>query len=141
MRLPVSVPLLLTAAIVAGLLATADAAPVSAPAPERGVAVVLEPVSGSVSVHRDGVRRYHRLGAAVRMPVGTTVDAQEGAVRVTVARDDRGGTWTAVFSEGKFTISQPEHGEPVTTLKLTGPSSASGRAVAASSRRVLSLRS
>jgi hypothetical protein len=112
---------LLVAAIAAGgLVAGAGAAP--APAPERGVAVMLEPVSGRVLVHPGGVTTYRRLRAAERMPVGTTVDAQEGAVRLTVARDGRGGTWTAVFSEGKFTITQPKHGEPVTTLKLTGPS-------------------
>jgi hypothetical protein len=102
------------------LLATASAAP--APAPERGVAVVLEPVSGVVYVRPDGVRRYRRLSAAERLPVGTTVDAQEGAVRLVVARDDAGGRWRAVFSEGKFTVTQPAAGEPVTTLKLTGPS-------------------
>ena len=34
--------------------------------------------------------------------VGTTVDAQEGAVRLIVASDDAGGTSRAVFSEGKF---------------------------------------
>jgi hypothetical protein len=56
------------------------------------------------------------------MPIGTTVDAKHGAVRLTVARNDRGGTWTAVFSEGKFTVLQPAEGEPVTTLRLTGPS-------------------
>jgi hypothetical protein len=102
----------------AALLSRADAGP----APQRGVAVVLEPVSGDVLVHRDGVTRYRRLRAAERMPVGTTVDAQDGVVRLTVASDSRGGTWSAVFSEGKFTVSQPRRGEPVTTLKLTGPS-------------------
>ena len=113
--------LLVAAAVAAcALVGTAGAAPV--PAPERGVAVVLEPVSGRVFVHPDGVTTYRRLRAAARMPVGTTVDAQQGAVRLTVGRDRRGGTWSAVFSEGKFTVTQPRHGEPVTTLQLTGPS-------------------
>ncbi len=115
------------------LLASADAAP--APQPERGVAVVLERVQGRVYVRPDGVRRYRRLERAERLPVGTTVDAQEGAVALVVARDDDGGISRAVFSAGKFTVTQPAEGEPVTTLKLTGPSlrdvcgaaSASGR--------------
>jgi hypothetical protein len=123
----------LAAAGLGALLASADAAP--APEPERGVAVVLEPVSGDVLVHRDGVTRYRRLRAAERMPVGTTVDAQEGGVRLIVASDDDGGTSRAVFSDGKFTVTQAPTGDPVTTLKLTGPSlrdtcgaaSASGR--------------
>jgi hypothetical protein len=105
----------------AALLASADAAPAPV-VPERGVAVVLEPTAGRVYVRPDGVRRYRRLHRAERLPVGTTVDAQEGGVRLTVARDDDGGTWRAVFSEGKFTVTQPADGEPVTTLKLTGPS-------------------
>jgi hypothetical protein len=118
---------------IAALLASADAAP--APAPERGVAVVLEPTEGRVYVRPDGVRRYRRLRAAERLPVGTTVDAQEGGVRLIVASDDDRGTARAVFSDGKFTVTQAPTGDPVTTLKLTGPSlrdtcgaaSASGR--------------
>jgi hypothetical protein len=116
-RLPL---LLVLPAGAAALLASASAAPV--PAPERGVAVVLEPVSGRVYVRPDGVQRYRRLRGSERLPVGTTVDAQDGGVRLVVARDDDGGTWRAVFSEGKFTVTQPATGEPVTTLKLTGPS-------------------
>ncbi len=117
----------------AALLAPASAAP--APTPERGVAVVLEPVTGRVYVRPDGVRAYRRLRERERLPVGTTVDAQEGAVRVVVARNDAGGTWRAVFSEGKFTVTQPAAGEPVTTLELTGPSIRDTCGDAAAARR------
>jgi hypothetical protein len=103
------------------LLASADAAP-RPPAPERGVAVVLEPTQGRVYVRPDGVRRYRRLRSAERLPVGTTVDAQEGGVRLVVATDDDGATSRAVFSDGKFTVTQEPMGDPVATLKLTGPS-------------------
>jgi len=99
--------------VLAALLAAAS------PAPERGVAVVLEPVAGRVFARQAGVETYRRLRAAERLPVGTTVDAQDGRVRLVVAHDD--GVWRAVFSEGKFTVTQPEEGEPVVTLKLTGP--------------------
>ncbi len=130
-------PLLLAAlalpAGAAALLASASAAPV--PAPERGVAVVLEPVSGKVFVHPGGVRLYRRLRERERLPVGTTVDAQDGSVRLTVARDDSGGEWRAVFSEGKFTVTQPANGDPVTTLKLTGPSFRDTCGEAAAARR------
>ena len=105
------------------LLATllASAAATQAPAPERGAAVVLEPVSGQVLVRTEGADEYRRLRRAERLPVGTTVDAQEGRVRLTVARNAEGATWSAVFSQGKFTVTQPAEGEPVTTLTLTGP--------------------
>jgi hypothetical protein len=107
-------------ALAALLLTSADAAP--RPEPERGVAVVLEPTAGRVYVRRDGISRYRRLLTSERLPVGTTVDAQEGGVRLVVASDDDGGTSRAVFSEGKFTVTQPRTGDPVTTLELTGPS-------------------
>jgi hypothetical protein len=117
----------------AALLAPASAAPV--PAPERGVAVVLEPVSGRVYVRPEDARLYRRLRAGERLPVGTTVDAQEGAVRLVVARDDRGGRWRAVFSQGKFTVTQRVDGDPVTTLQLTGPSFRATCGDAAAARR------
>jgi hypothetical protein len=125
--------LLVLPAGAAAMLASASAAP--APAPERGVAVVLEPVSGRVYVRPDGVREYHRLRAGERLPVGTTVDAQDGTVRLVVARDDAGGKWRAVFYDGKFTVTQPATGEPVTTLKLTGPSIRDTCGDAAAARR------
>jgi hypothetical protein len=117
----------------AALLAPASAAPVAAP--ERGVAVMLEPVSGRVYVRPDGVQRYRRLRGSERLPVGTTVDAQEGGVRLVVARDDDGGRWRGVFSEGKFTVTQPATGPPVTTLRLTGPSFRDTCEQAAAARR------
>jgi hypothetical protein len=91
------------------------------PVPERGVAVVLEPVSGRVLVGQDDEEDLRPLQAAERLPVGTTVDAKHGEVRVTVARNRRGDTWSAVFSDGGFIVRQPATGTPVTTLKLTGP--------------------
>ena len=99
------------------------------------MAVVLEPVSGRGLVHPDGVQLYRRLRESERLPVGTTVDAQEGAVRVIVARDDAGGRWRAVFSEGKFTVTQTAKGDPVTTLSLTGPSFRDKCGEAAAARR------
>jgi hypothetical protein len=115
------------AAVLLALLAAPAAALTAAagegatpPAPERGVAVVVEPVSGEVRVHGPGTHRYEELGAARRMPVGSTVDAKAGAVRLTVAAKEEGATWSAVFSDGKFTVTQPAKGEPVASLRLTG---------------------
>ncbi len=91
------------------------------PEPERGVAIVVEPVRGEVQVHGPGTHRYEELAAARRLPVGSTIDAQEGAVRLTVAAGDDDVTWSAVFSDGKFTVTQPRTGAPVASLRLTGP--------------------
>jgi len=103
-------------------VALGAAAPASVPAPEQGAFVVLEPVSGEVQVRPADTTRYRDLTARGRYPVGVTVDAQEGAVRLIIARDDAGGTSRAVFSEGKFTVTQAKQGDPVASLRLTGPS-------------------
>ena len=117
----------LVAAAIGALLAGAGAAqdpPVPLPPiplPERGVAVVVEPVSGRVLVSDDDGETFRSLDAPERVPVGTTVDAKRGDVRVTVARNARGDTWSAAFSEGRFIVRQRATGTPVTTLRLTGP--------------------
>ena len=112
--------LLLVAALPVALVAAAPAAP--APEPEQGRYVVLEPVSGDVEVRPASSTRYRDLDARRRYPVGVTVDAQEGAVRLIVGRGDDGGVSRAVFSDGKFTVTQAREGDPVATLRLTGPS-------------------
>jgi len=120
MRRRAALPLLVAApALAVAVAGTGEGA--APPRPERGVAVVVEPVRGSVQVHGPGTHRYDDLAAARRLPVGSTIDAQEGAVRLTVAAGDD-GTWSAVFSDGKFTITQPRTGAPVASLRLTGPS-------------------
>ena len=91
------------------------------PSPEQGRFVVLEPVSGEVQVHRAGATRYRDLTTRSRYPVGVTVDAQEGAVRLIVSRGG-GAVSKAVFSEGKFTVTQSRGDDPLATLTLTGPS-------------------
>jgi hypothetical protein len=112
--------LLLALLAVPAALTAAAGKGATPPAPERGVAVVVEPVRGEVRVHGPRTHRYEDLGAARRMPVGSTVDAKAGAVRLTVAAKEEGATWNAVFSDGKFTVTQPAKGEPVASLRLTG---------------------
>jgi hypothetical protein len=125
----------LVAALPFAVVAAAPAAP--DPEPEQGRYVVLEPVSGDVQVRPASSTRYRDLDARRRYPVGVTVDAQEGAVRLTVARGNGAGVSRAVFSEGKFTVTQAREGDPVATLRLTGPSYADvcDGATAAAKRR------
>jgi hypothetical protein len=118
-------------------VALGAAAPASVPAPEQGRFVVLEPVSGEVQARAAGSTRYRDVEGRRRYPVGVTVDAQEGAVRLIVARDAEGGVSRAVFSDGKFTVTQAPEGDPVATLRLTGPSYADvcGDATASARRK------
>lgn len=111
---------LLALPVALGAAAAPGRAPAPDPVPQQGAFVVLEPVSGEVSVRPADVTRYGALTGPRRLPVGVTVDAQEGAVRLTVARP--GGTSSAVFSLGKFTVLQEAGADPVATLRLTGPS-------------------
>jgi hypothetical protein len=112
--------LVLAGGLPVALVAAAPAAP--QPEPEQGTFVVLEPVGGDVDVRPAGSARYRDLEARTRFPVGVTVDAQEGAVRLIVSRGDGKGVSRAVFSEGKFTVTQGREGDPLATLRLTGPS-------------------
>jgi len=112
--------LVLAGALPVALVAAAPAAP--KPEPEQGRSVVLEPVRGDVEVRPAGATRYRDLEARTRFPVGVTVDAQEGAVRLIVSRGDGKGVSRAVFSQGKFTVTQDREGDPLATLRLTGPS-------------------
>jgi hypothetical protein len=111
---------LVAGALPVALVAAAPAAP--KPEPEQGRFVVLEPVGGDVEVRPANATRYRDLEARTRFPVGVTVDAQEGAVRLIVSRGDGKGVSRAVFSQGKFTVTQDREGDPLATLRLTGPS-------------------
>ena len=94
------------------------------PAPERGVARRARARRGHGPRPPRGRRtRYRRLRAgraAARSARRST--PRRARVRLTVARDDDGGTWRAVFSDGQV------HRDPArrrasrsTTLTLTGP--------------------
>jgi hypothetical protein len=74
-----------------------------------------------VQVRPAGATRYRDLTERRRFPVGVTVDAQEGAVGLIVGRGG-GSVSKAVFSQGKFTVTQGRGEDVLTTLTLTGPS-------------------
>jgi CSLREA domain-containing protein len=82
--------------------------------------VNMIPARGTIRVKRPGARRFQRLAAdGAQLPVGTTVDARNGRVRIVAASDDGGGTDTAVFYGGIFKISQTKGRKPTTQLALT----------------------
>ena len=86
--------------------------------------MVLEPVSGEVQARAAGADRYRDVEGRRRYPVGVTVDAHGGR-RPADRRPRRARAASrAVFSEGKFTVTQAPEGDPVATLRLTGPADA-----------------
>ena len=89
-----------------------------APPPVQGKTVNVEPVSGTVLVKLPRARRFVRLPDAEQVPVGTTVDARKGVVRLySVGRGGR--IQAANFSEGMFVVTQ-RPGQALTNLRLTG---------------------
>ena len=90
------------------------------PPPQRGknVNAVLE--KGKVLVKVPGSANAVPLDQLGRqIPVGSTVDATNGTVRLTSAKDAKGGKQVGHFSEGVFKIEQKKK-EALTTLSLTG---------------------
>ncbi|MDP9293453.1 MAG: hypothetical protein M3O90_03360 [Actinomycetota bacterium] len=91
--------------------------------PVRGKSVIVGVVSGKVRVKRRGSSRFELLDGIEGMPVGSTVDASAGRVRLTSAAG-AGTTQTAEFYKGSFEVLQGKS-SALTELKLAGASLAS----------------
>jgi hypothetical protein len=90
----------------------------AAPAPVLGQSVAAGPVSGTVLVKRPGATTFTRLSSAALIPVGSTVNATHGRVRLTSAATSAGHVHRGVFYDGEFTLAQAASG--ITNLTLTG---------------------
>lgn len=114
------VKILLAAALCA--LLPLPAAASAAPRPKTGKSVVVATAKGSVLVTKRGSSRATRLGGAPKsIPLGSTVDATNGSVRLTSTHNRSGSQLqSAVFHDGAFTVSQKSSGSPVTDLALAG---------------------
>ena len=93
---------------------TSPASPSPPPAPSPSPPVLgqsadVGAVSGAVLVKLPGASGFVTLGAVTSLPVGTTIDATHGRVRVTMA-GPHGGTQTAEFFEGEFVLTQNHAG-------------------------------
>jgi hypothetical protein len=96
-----------TPALGAGLAPGATGQPEGLPSGAvRGRTIVIEPVSGRSAYTTPGTRQRIPLVRATVVPVGTLVDARDGAVRVTTATDATGGTQSGTFHDGEFAIHQ-----------------------------------
>ncbi len=87
------------------------------PTPELGKSFVAGAVSGTVRIKlRNGT--FRTLGANEEIPLGSTVDATKGKVRLTAAVGAAGATQSALFYQGAFVVTQTGGPKPVTQLAL-----------------------
>ncbi len=102
-------------AIVAGI-AVVNKAPAGTLAPAvLASSADLRPVSGSVLVRLPGSRVFTLLTSAINIPMGSTINATDGVVSLTVALPG-GGTQTGEFYGGEFVLTQTPNGMTIATL-------------------------
>jgi hypothetical protein len=110
-------------AVVAALLllllpATATAA---TPKPKTGKTVVVARTSGTVKVKLKGKKSFSKLKRATAIPVGSTVDATHGHVKLTSTHNKSGSSLqSGDFFDGMFVVTQDRSSSPVTDLELAG---------------------
>ena len=92
------------------------------PAPAAGRRLLASPVRGDVAVKPPGARRFVDLATVTSVPVGSVLDAREGAVRVTSAANLKGRPQAAVFQGAAFRVDQRRRRRPVTQIALRGGS-------------------
>jgi hypothetical protein len=88
------------------------------PVPVLGRSVVAGKVSGTVRI-KTKRGKFRKLGANELIPLGSTVDATKGKVRITSAAGPVGATQSALFFQGAFVITQTGGSKPVTQLALS----------------------
>jgi hypothetical protein len=108
------------------------------PEPVLGKSVVAGAVGGTVKVKgKNG--KFRTLGANESIPLGSTIDATKGRVRLTSAAGPAGQVQTADFYQGSFVITQTAGSKPITQLALAGSlrcsSSKPGKASAAARKK------
>ncbi len=90
------------------------------PAPALGKTVNVTGPRGKVTVRLPGSSREIPLEEATGIPVGSTIDATAGSVRLTTAAGKNRKTQAARFWDGEFKITQHLKERGLTRLKLTG---------------------
>ena len=103
------------------------------PAPAMGRTVVAAPAAGTVLVKEKGASAFRPLAATDSMPVGSIVDARQGAVSLSTDRGD-GVVQAATFHGGMFQVRQSAKGHGMTDIYLKGGSFGSCPKTARSSR-------
>jgi hypothetical protein len=113
-------------------LAQSEVGAPGAPPPEPPVPVVgrsadVRTISGVVTVQLPGTHTAVPLSSVTSVPMGTIIDATNGTVQLTSAKDGRGHVETGEFYSGAFRLTQNRshaprggHAVEVTVLTLTG---------------------
>lgn len=112
--------------------------PPAAPQPALRAAAVATPVRGRIRVREPGSRRFVPTTAAQRWPIGTEIDARDGAVALRFRTTAAGREATATVSEGRFVLRQSavrDGGQYPGVVVLSGPLRNCPRPVARRSRR------
>lgn len=105
---------------------------VPVPTPVAGRVIVAARDRGTVLVKPTGATRYEPLDAAKGIPVGSTIDARKGRVRLTSFPRAGAPPETAVFYAGIFRITQARG---ITDLKLVEALAACPRGKASSAAK------
>jgi hypothetical protein len=92
------------------------------PPPVLGKRVDVAPVSGVVLIKLKGKTTFTRLKVGDQVPLGSTLDATHGVVKLTAAKDRNGHTTTGRFYAGVFGVGQARTpAAELTVLTLAGP--------------------
>jgi hypothetical protein len=75
----------------------------------------LTPVSGAVLIRLPGAATFTPLSTAINIPLGSTIDATNGIVSLTVALPN-GASQTGQFYGGEFVLTQSKNGMTIATL-------------------------
>jgi hypothetical protein len=92
------------------------------PGGRRRLAVALSALvtGGTFKFRLPDARRYYAFEDPLKLPMGSTIDAREGAVRVATAKSSTGARQEVRVSGGPFTVRQQAGKRPTTDLRLVG---------------------
>jgi streptogramin lyase len=93
--------------------------------PVLGKSATIAATSGEILVQLPGTGIYLPLLAASTVPVGTTIDATRGRLKLTNIRNSSGKLQTGSFWGGAFTFRQTRGKQATTVLTLAAPMSCS----------------
>jgi hypothetical protein len=88
--------------------------------PELGETVGAAPSSGTIAVRSPGQDDFVPLEDGAPIPVGSTVDARRGSVKVVTALGEGNATQSATFRGAIFQVRQKRSGSGMTDIVLRG---------------------
>jgi Ca2+-binding RTX toxin-like protein len=88
---------------------------------------LVRPVRSEFGLRLPVGQRFYKIEDPVKIPIGSTIDAREGEVRLGTARNSKGTRQEISVSRGVFKVRQQSGKRPVTELRLVGSLTACGR--------------